>query len=32
MILRRLDVSEHGRTRPLYEEVFSEDDKAFVDY
>lgn len=32
MIIRRLDVSEHGRTRPLYEEVFSEDDKAFVDY
>lgn len=32
MIIRRLSVSEHGRTRPLYEEVFSEDDKAFVDY
>lgn len=32
MIIRRLAVSEHGRTRPLYEEVFSEDDKAFVDY
>ena len=32
MIIRRLAVSEHGRTRPLYAEVFSEDDKAFVDY
>lgn len=32
MIIRRLETSEHGRTRPLYEAVFSEDDKAFVDY
>lgn len=29
---RKLDVSEHGRTRPLWEEVFSEDTKAFLDY
>lgn len=29
---RKLDVSEHGRTRSLWEEVFSEDTKTFLDY
>lgn len=29
---RRLDRTEHERSRALYEEVFSEDEKAFVDY
>lgn len=32
MVIRRLKPEEHGRTRDLYEEVFLEDDKAFVDY
>ncbi len=32
MTLRRLEKTEHGRTRMLYEEVFSEDDAPFVDY
>lgn len=32
MILRRLDQSEHGKTRSLWEEVFQEDTKAFLDY
>lgn len=32
MEFRRLNPEEHGRTRTLYEEVFPEDDKAFVDY
>ena len=32
MRLRRLDPSEHGKTRALYEAVFPEDDAAFVDY
>lgn len=29
---RKLDVSEHGGTRRLWENVFSEDTKAFLDY
>ena len=32
MKLRRLDPSEHGKTRELWEEVFPEDTKAFLDY
>lgn len=32
MEIRRLDKEEHAKTRPLYEEVFSEDSKNFVDY
>lgn len=32
MIVRRLAAEEHYRTRPLYEAVFTEDEKAFVDY
>lgn len=32
MILRKLETSENQLTRGLYEEVFSEDSKAFVDY
>ena len=32
MILRRLDPAEHGRTRKLWEEVFADDTKAFLDY
>ena len=32
MILRRLDPDEHGRTRKLWEEVFTEDTKEFLDY
>lgn len=32
MRLRKLEQSENGLTRGLYEEVFSEDSKAFVDY
>lgn len=32
MEIRRLKPCEHGRTRPLYEEIFPEDDAAFVDY
>ena len=32
MILRKLDQSEHGKTRPLWEEVFVEDTKDFLDY
>ena len=32
MILRRLDQSEHGKTRGLWEEIFTEDTKAFLDY
>lgn len=32
MELKKLDASEHGRTRKLWEEVFSEDTKAFLDY
>ena len=32
MILRKLDQSEHRLTRPLWEEVFTDDTKAFLDY
>lgn len=32
MILRKLDQSEKNNTRPLWEEVFSEDTKEFLDY
>lgn len=32
MKVRRLEQAEHGLTRPLYEEVFSEDSERFVDY
>lgn len=32
MKIRRLNIEEHGETRALYEEIFSEDSKAFVDY
>lgn len=32
MRLIRLDQSEHGKTRELWEEVFREDTKAFLDY
>lgn len=32
MKIRKLKTCEHERTRILYEEVFAEDEKAFVDY
>lgn len=32
MILRKLEQSEHQKTRKLWEEVFTEDTKAFLDY
>ena len=32
MIVRRLEQSEHGKTRSLWEEVFTEDTSAFLDY
>lgn len=32
MIIRRLEKSENNDTRFLYEEIFSEDSKSFVDY
>lgn len=32
MILRKLSQEEHGITRPLWEEVFADDTKAFLDY
>lgn len=32
MTLRILDQNEHGKTRRLWEEVFSEDTKTFLDY
>lgn len=32
MQIRKLNITEHGATRPLYEEVFSEDSLSFVDY
>lgn len=32
MILRKLSREEHGNTRPLWEEVFADDTKAFLDY
>ena len=32
MKLRKLDGSEHGRTRKLWQYIFTEDTKAFLDY
>lgn len=32
MILRKLDQKEHGKTRRLWEQVFSDDTKEFLDY
>lgn len=32
MQIRRLELKEHGLTRQLYEEVFTEDSTSFVDY
>lgn len=32
MKIRKLDLTEHEKTRQLYETVFDEDEKAFVDY
>ena len=32
MILRKLDQKEHGKTRRLWEQVFPEDTKKFLDY
>ena len=32
MEIRKLEPQEHGKTRALYEEVFSEDSRSFVDY
>ena len=32
MEIEKLEVSQHLDTRKLYEEVFSEDEKSFVDY
>lgn len=32
MELRRLEKEEHGKTRKLWEEVFSEDSREFLDY
>lgn len=32
MILRRLEQTEHGRTRKLWEKVFDEDTREFLDY
>ena len=32
MKIRKLDQSEHGKTRILWEQVFSEDSQEFVDY
>ena len=32
MKIRKLERQEHGHTRPLYETVFTEDSKSFVDY
>lgn len=32
MIVRKLEQKDHGKTRALYEEVFFEDSKGFVDY
>ena len=32
MQIRKLEDEEKGRTRRLYEEVFSEDSPSFVDY
>lgn len=32
MTIRKLDLQEHGKTRKIYEEIFSSDSKEFVDY
>ena len=32
MKVRKLDPEEHSKTRSLWEEVFTEDTKAFLDY
>ena len=32
MKLRKLEMEEHGKTRKLWEEVFSEDSREFLDY
>ena len=32
MKIRKLDQSEHWKTRSLWEQVFSEDSQEFVDY
>lgn len=32
MKIVKLDVNDNGKTRELYEEIFSEDSKSFVDY
>lgn len=32
MKIRKLKQEEHGMTRPLWEEIFTEDDEAFLDY
>ena len=32
MKIEKLEVSQHLDTRKLYEEVFPEDEKSFVDY
>lgn len=32
VIVRKLDTKEHGKTRDLWERVFSEDTKQFLDY
>lgn len=32
MIIRKLEQSEHIATRKLWEEIFPEDTKAFLDY
>ena len=32
MAVRKLECAEHGKTRPLWEEVFPEDTRAFLDY
>ncbi len=32
MKIRKLELEEHGSTRPLYEEIFDEDSPSFVDY
>ena len=32
MRIRKLDLQEHGKTRPVYEEIFPSDSKEFVDY
>ena len=32
MKIRKLSQEEHNKVRPLYEEVFTEDSKGFVDY